>query len=62
MRSKKLIAFSLIAESLLESQEWSPDTEGEDEDWLTVVLVGGWVGRGWSPSSLFPAACIRQDT
>ena len=42
MRSKKLIAFSLIAESLLESQEWSPDTEGEDEDWLTVVLVGGW--------------------
>lgn len=43
---QKLIGFSLTPESLLEAREsweWPPDTEREDEAWLTVVLMRGMV-------------------
>ena len=34
-----------------------PQTKGPRALRGSLVLVGGWVGGGWSPSSLFPAAC-----
>lgn len=37
----KLTGLSLTPASLLASWEWSAAIEGEDEDWLTMVLVRG---------------------